>query len=377
MLKYLEFFGLNPITVAPTLPEGDTKVCGTDMPCLYSTEAITGVDYYIWELEPAEAGIIDGWETEVSVTWTPGFKGTAHLSVCGMNQAGMGPESDYLSIDVHDFPTAMMSLSDPVICQGDTTYLSVSLTGTGPWEVLVSFGGLQMTFNPVKPNMENIPVFPTADMEILIMTLSDATGCENTGFDPVNITVLTPPAAPATPAGPDYVDIYISTQSEYLTTGSPMAETYYWSLEPESAGTLTIDEDGLNCTVDWVSTYTGQAELKVQGNNDCGIGIYSQALIISVGNSFGIDDNTTGVGIALYPNPNSGVFHIELMTDQKIRTTVRIFNAAGEPAWGSYQFEVNGKMTLPVNLENLPGGMYMLQVETERGMANKKIILGK
>ena len=377
MLKYLEFFGLNPITVAPTLPEGDTKVCGTDMPCLYSTEAITGVDYYIWELEPAEAGIIDGWETEVSVTWTPGFKGTAHLSVCGMNQAGMGPESDYLSIDVHDFPTAMMSLSDPVICQGDTTYLSVSLTGTGPWEVLVSFGGLQMTFNPVKPNMENIPVFPTADMEILIMTLSDATGCENTGFDPVNITVLTPPAAPATPAGPDYVDIYISTQSEYLTTGSPMAETYYWSLEPESAGTLTIDEDGLNCTVDWVSTYTGQAELKVQGNNDCGIGIYSQALIISVGNSFGIDDNTTGVGIALYPNPNSGLFHIELMTDQKIRTTVRIFNAAGEPAWGSYQFEVNGKMTLPVNLENLPGGMYMLQVETERGMANKKIILGK
>jgi hypothetical protein len=77
-----------------------------------------------------------------------------------MNQFGMGPESTQLTIDVHDLPTAMMSLNNPVICQGDTTYLSVTLTGTGPWEVLVSFGGLQMTFNPVKPNMENIPVFP-------------------------------------------------------------------------------------------------------------------------------------------------------------------------------------------------------------------------
>jgi hypothetical protein len=34
-------------------------------------------------------------------------------------------------------------------------------------------------------------------------------------------------------------------------------------------------------------------------------------------------------------------------------------------------------MTLPVNLENLSDGMYMLQVETEKGMAYKKIILGK
>ncbi|MBW6460317.1 MAG: T9SS type A sorting domain-containing protein [Bacteroidales bacterium] len=378
MLKYLEFLGLNPITAAPSLPSGDTKVCGTDMSCTYTTEEVIGADYYIWELQPSEAGTIDGWGTEVTVNWTPGFKGAANLTVCGMNQSGMGPESPQLSIDVYDLPTAMMTLSNPVICQGDTTYLSVALTGTGPpWDVLVSFGGLQMTFNPIKPNIENIPVFPMNDMEIIILSLTDATGCENSGFEPINITVLTTPAAPAAPAGPEFVDLYISTQSSFSTDGSPMAETYDWSLEPSSAGSITIAEGGMSCTVDWEPSYTGQVELKVQGINNCGTGALSQALAISVGSSFGIADNTTGVGIALYPNPNSGLFRIELMTDHAIKTTVRIFNAAGEPVWGPYQHEVKGKTTLPVNLENLPDGMYMLQVETKKGLAYKKIILGK
>jgi hypothetical protein len=169
-----------------------------------------------------------------------------------------------------------------------------------------------------------------SDMEIIILSLTDATGCENSGFEPVNITVLTTPAPPASPAGPEFVDLYLSTQSEYNTTGSPMADSYEWSLEPESAGSLTIDQSGLNLhgRLGTCLYRPGFAE-RCMGINDCGTGAFSQALAISVGSSFGIADNTAGVGIAIYPNPSSGIFRIELMTDHAIKTTLQDIQRSG------------------------------------------------
>lgn len=375
MLKYLEFFGLSPITAAPALPEGDEKVCGTDMPCIYTTQPVAGADYYIWEVEPAGAATIEGWGTEATVHWTPGFKGTAQLGVCGMNQSGMGPESDKLTVNVYDLPTANMALTNATICQGDTTYLAVSLTGVSPWTVVISFGGTQLTFTPNKPQMDNIPLFPVSTLEIDIVSLSDATGCETTSFDPIIINVMPVPSAAAKPAGPENVDLFVSSQSEYATAGAANASNYEWSIEPANAGTLTVSADGLSCTVNWVTGFVGQASLKARGLNDCGTGVYSEALAVSVASTFGINDPVTGLGIQIYPNPSSGLFTLELNADPAVKASLLIFNAPGEPVWGPLEVEVNGKTSLPVSLENMAEGMYLLQVATDKGKVYRKLML--
>jgi hypothetical protein len=377
MLQYLNFFGMNPISEMPETPGGETVVCATSAPYVYFTQPVANATYYIWEVVPAEAGTIEGWGTENTVTWNPGFKGTANLRVCGMNPSGLGPVSPDLTVNIYDLPTAEISFTNTTICAGDTTYANIILTGVSPWHIVISLSGNEITMNPNKPIMDGMPLSPTEDLEVLIVSLTDSTGCEKTDFTASYLTVMPLPASPAKPTGPEFVDSFANTQSNYNTTGSDSALSYEWTLTPSDAGNLTISGSGLDCTVDWLSTFTGQATMKVKGINDCGEGEFSELLAVNVANTFGLDENESGLSIAVYPNPNSGNFRLELTTEKSAKAKVRLFTASGEPAWGPVEVEINRKLSLPVNAASLSEGIYLLQFETNMGIFNRKIIINK
>jgi hypothetical protein len=105
--------------------------------------------------------------------------------------------------------------------------------------------------------------------------------------------------------------------------------------------------------------------------------MYSEMIAVNVANTYGLDENETGLGIAVYPNPNSGNFRIELSAEKTTRARLRIFTAAGEPAWGPFDTEISHKLSLPVHVESMAEGMYLLQVETSTGIANYKIMIKK
>ena len=378
MLQYLNFFGMNPISEIPETPTGETGVCANTASSVYSTQPVSGALYYVWEVNPPFAGTIEGWDTVVTLNWAPGYLGDANLRVSGMNESGMGPVSTSLLVTRYVLPTAEMSFSNTTICAGDTTFVSITLTGETPWHLVVSLGGNEVPMNTNKPNMDAIPLSATADLEVLLLSVTDATGCVATDFVSTMITVNPLPATPAKPTGPEYVDLFANVQNVYNTTGSESSIGYEWSFQPAEAGTLTVSENGLDCTVDWVATFTGQVNLKVKGLNDCGESAFSELLAVNVANTFGIYENETGLGIAVYPNPNSGNFRIELTTTRKsANAKVRLFTAAGEPAWGPVDVEFSYKMSIPVNIESLSKGMYLLQVETDMGISNRKVMIKK
>lgn len=377
MLQYLNFFGMNPITELPETPSGETVVCASSPPLVYSTQPVPNASYYIWEVIPTEAGTVDGWGPEVTITWSPGFRGTAYLRVYGMNQNGLGPVSSELIVNINDLPTAEMSFTNTTICAGDTTYANIILTGVTPWHIVISLNGNEITMNSNKPNMDGMLLSPAEDLEVLIVSLTDGTGCEKTDFTASYITVMPLPASPAKPIGPEFVDLFANTQSNYNTTGSDSALSYEWTVTPSDAGNLTLSGSGLDCTVDWLPTFTGQANMKVKGINDCGEGEFSELLTVNVANTFGLDENESGLSIAVYPNPNSGNFRIELTADKSAKVKVRLFNAAGEPAWGPVEAEINSKLSLPVKVASLSEGIYLLQIETDMGISNRKIIIKK
>jgi len=377
MLQYLNFFGMNPISEAPATPAGETVVCANSAPNVYSIQPVPGATYYIWEVDPADAGTVDGWGSEVTVTWNPDFKGTANLRVCGMNQICLGPVSPDLTVNIYELPTAEMSFTNTTICAGDTTYVNITLTGVSPWHIVISFSGFEITMDPDSPHLDEIPLSPNEELEVLIISLSDGTGCERTDFTASYITVMPLPASPAKPTGPEIVDLFTTSQSNYNTTGSDSALSYEWTLTPSDAGTLTVIGNGLDCTADWLPTFSGQANLKVKGINDCGEGDFSELLAVSVANTFGLDENESGLGITVYPNPNSGNFRIELTADKSAKAKVRLFTASGEPVWGPVEVEINRKLSLPVNVASLSEGIYLLQFETNMGISNRKIIINK
>jgi len=375
MRRYLEFFGMVPITQIPETPSGEDTVCSSVSANTYATQEVQGALYYIWELNPPASGTVEGWEDTVAVQWTEGYTGDATLRVCGMNKSGLGPVSLSKLIKRFNPPGATGSLSNDSICQGDTTYINLLLSGVSPWELVISLGGYEVTMYPNKPNMAAIPLMPTEDLEVQIISLSDGTGCVTTGFPSALITVFPLPAAPVAPTGPENVYLLSSTESSYTTSGSGSSESYTWELLPEEAGSLGASEDGMTCTVQWESAFTGQATLKVRGINECGEGELSEAMTITVANAFGVEENESGVSINVFPNPNSGEFYVELQSDKFHRARLSLFNAMGEKAGESLEMEIDRKLILPYHLDDPAGGIYLLRVETDKGISTRKVLV--
>jgi hypothetical protein len=70
--------------------------------------------------------------------------------------------------------------------------------------------------------------------------------------------------------------------------GEYNSSDYLWVLEPQSAG--TIIGEGMQIEIDWSNDFTGEAQISVAGINECGTGLYSPPLIVSIA------DNPTVAG---------------------------------------------------------------------------------
>ncbi|MBN1338772.1 MAG: T9SS type A sorting domain-containing protein [Bacteroidales bacterium] len=66
----------------------------------------------------------------------------------------------------------------------------------------------------------------------------------------------------------------------YLTTPIPDALMYQWVMEPDTAGQITIT--GPSCLVTWNPSFAGESFLKVRALNGCGVGEYSEVLVINL-----------------------------------------------------------------------------------------------
>ena len=74
-----------------------------------------------------------------------------------------------------------------------------------------------------------------------------------------------------------------TTGESYQVGAITNATSYVWDLDPSTAG--TINGSGTTITVDFSSTYSGQATLSVYGSNSCGDGTASPLLINIIGNA--------------------------------------------------------------------------------------------
>lgn len=87
------------------------------------------------------------------------------------------------------------------------------------------------------------------------------------------------------------------------------------------------------------------------------------------------DELAAGISnMKLYPNPNNGVFTVDLEMDRAENVTVSILNLNGQvvdmvSARSAISFRHN------FQLQTLPAGIYLVQVTTERGTAGRRVVL--
>ena len=79
--------------------------------------------------------------------------------------------------------------------------------------------------------------------------------------------------------------------------------------------------------------------------------------------------------LAVYPNPSRDIFNVSFHIRDLQDLRVRILNVIGEELINENLEQFIGEYTKQINLSNNAKGIYFLEIETNDGMINKKLIL--
>jgi hypothetical protein len=230
-------------------------------------------------------------------------------------------------------------------------------------------------------NFDNVmyPVYTPGDNDILngmvelTLNMTDVAG--NQFADAMDLTISTGPESPSVPTGPNYIDVYKTTQTQHNTEAVAGATDYIWSLTPQEAG--TIANVGTIVLIDWNPDYLGEALLSVSASDECGIGQPSGAQVIFVDNTVGLGEQANqNVVISTTPNPNNGEFILEIKTTHKEPINMKMLNTTGIVV--AEKTNINSsEFTMQMELNNLPTGVYIIKVEQGNHLYTRKVLLTK
>lgn len=300
------------------LPQGPVSLCMDAPNTTYTTNTITGAVSYQWSINPSSAGTISGSGTSATVNWNATFQGMASIGVGAVNSCGSGPVSPLLEVNIMGPPPETGKPTGPnALCQGGqpTQYATSGSAGATSYEWMLQPAGA----GNISGNSQTITVnwtagfFGTAQLKVRAVN-----ECGNSVWSPVlDILVSELPGVCNTPEGP-ILFCQSGESGAYSTSPVPGALSYDWSITPANAGTVVGSTQSV--TVNWSSSFTGMAQLKVTAVNDCGQGIASQPLSVNIlpnPQAFAGNDTTvfTGAVIVLKGSVTGGTsglqFHWE------------------------------------------------------------------
>jgi hypothetical protein len=281
--------------------------------------------------------------------------------------------SDFMTLGISKAPLPFAG-EDTTVCTGDDYLLAdATVEEANKWWWTTSGDGIfddTLALNPVyTPGIED---FEAGTVKLTL----HATGsfmCGEKQSD-MNIFFIEAPGQPEMPDGPDWVDLFYTSTSEFTTMQVPQAESYVWGLAPGMAGVISgTDTLGM---VEWDLSYEGLVEVSVRAINTCGTGIHSEAKEVMVGNTVGLDNGETTTQIQIIPNPNSGLFKLEINSPEHYHSTIQILSSTGSVVFEE-RIEVSKSFTKEIDLNPFGKGIYYLQLQTADEQHIKKILVIK
>ena len=88
-----------------------------------------------------------------------------------------------------------------------------------------------------------------------------------------------------------------------------------------------------------------------------------------------IECESSIANLTIYPNPSRDIFNMTFTAEDIQDLKVRIFNIVGEELVNEDLQQFIGEYTKQINLSNNAKGIYFLEIETNNGIINKKLIL--
>ena len=88
-----------------------------------------------------------------------------------------------------------------------------------------------------------------------------------------------------------------------------------------------------------------------------------------------VEGGTAINNLAIYPNQSRDIFNITFTSEMIQDLKVRILNVVGKELVNDDLEKFIGEYTKQINLKELAKGIYFLEIETNEGIINKKLML--
>ena len=82
------------------------------------------------------------------------------------------------------------------------------------------------------------------------------------------------------------------------------------------------------------------------------------------------------LAINVYPNPSSGLFDVEVISETEGNLKLTVLDILGRPVYKSIS-EIQGFKHVPVDLNELPNGQYILKIELGGIVQNRRIVVSR
>jgi hypothetical protein len=186
------------------------------------------------------------------------------------------------------------------------------------------------------------------------VTITDSLGCQIQE----SYTVNQPPPLNLTPSYTDDLTNNCSGTATIAVTGGVTPYTYQWN-DPNAQTTPTA-----------TGLCKGLYKVTVNDSNQC---VSYRTILID--NTVGMEESTTTVSIAIFPNPsNDGVFSLNINSDIANDFQLVVYNNLGKRIYEK-TIRVNGDHLETLNLNNAAAGVYYLQIHTDNQLIDSRNLI--
>jgi len=121
-----------------------------------------------------------------------------------------------------------------------------------------------------------------------------------------------------------------------------------------------------------IAVYTGNYTVVVTADG-CSSGVSNSILILPVS----ITDIEVSQEFEVYPNPNQGQFNIRVTSATQVDLNIEIFNNVGLLVWKQENESIDGTKIIPVSLNDVSKGVYMVCVRNAKTNMVKRVVIMK
>ena len=137
-------------------------------------------------------------------------------------------------------------------------------------------------------------------------------------------------------------------------------------------GTFTRNKNGLTPG----ETYRGQSKTWCDPNGGpYKASSWTSLIFWTQPTSIRVDGGTAINDLDIYPNPSRDIFNVSFTSEDVQDLQVRVINVIGDVVYTEDLSQFVGEYTKQVDLQSYTKGVYFLEITTDNGVVNKKLIL--